>query len=372
VMEYIPPFSFDFDSDGNIIKDASKVNHPMIMLAFKQPGYIYVDETQRGCSPDIATTRIRDYRDLVSKYELELVAGNFIQVPWSGFYTQKMMCWVTKCIKEPLPKPIPGVNDLEECQSRTDIQGVYVDGPVLSKVKEYAKYRSLLSLDSVTHQIKSLYPTYSTGRIADFTSLRGSYGNVPIRTNNQATTLEGVVAATFLEYPNRNATSDLFANANELIPAIPKLFGGGSMAGALRMVLSQPYDQDFDFMTVLDKPGMVMELVIAEIKEGRLDEFYALREKVIAKTRSSRHIKSMNKFEIKRDIVPEDDPLYYDNTNTEMDILVYDSLAAREANFQQLSREDPELFQSFFDTFTCIVCSLLTAELPSPYYPPYP
>ena len=40
-----------------------------------------ITETQRGCSPDIVTARILDYRKLAEKYNLNLVAGNFLQCP---------------------------------------------------------------------------------------------------------------------------------------------------------------------------------------------------------------------------------------------------------------------------------------------------
>jgi len=40
-----------------------------------------IRETQRGCSPDIVTARIFDQRRLAEKYNLELVAGNFLQCP---------------------------------------------------------------------------------------------------------------------------------------------------------------------------------------------------------------------------------------------------------------------------------------------------
>ena len=41
-----------------------------------------IEETQAGCSPDITTSRILDrQKDLVEKYDLQLVAGNYFQCP---------------------------------------------------------------------------------------------------------------------------------------------------------------------------------------------------------------------------------------------------------------------------------------------------
>ena len=36
--------------------------------------------------------RLYDYRDLVDKYGLELVAGNFLKMPYSGLSTNRMIC----------------------------------------------------------------------------------------------------------------------------------------------------------------------------------------------------------------------------------------------------------------------------------------
>ena len=372
VMQYVTPFSLELDSDGNIIKDREQSSHPMILLAFRQPRRVVVEETQAGCSPDMVGARLLDYRDLVAKYSLELVAGNFLQVPWSGFHTQQMLCRVSRCTREPFPFAMPGVNDQAKCQPRTDIQDTTIVGPKLARRQAYSKYRSLLSLDSIAHQIQSLYPTHSTGRVKDYVALMGSYG-APMLTNNQATTLEGVVEVTFLEYPNKTQNRDLFLNAYEYMPGIEDLFETQSVAGGrpLKIVLSQPYDQDFDFMTALDKPGMVMEVMAVEVKEGRHEEFLELREKVIAQTRSSRNVKSMTKFDVQRDIMQEGDPLFFDLSTTELDILVFDSLAARRRAFVDLTMEEPNLLTDFFDTFICSACAVLNTDLHSTYYPPF-
>merc|ERR1719220_124837 len=272
VMEYVTPFSLQINedfADFGFIKDRYASAHPMIFLVFKQPGRIQVEETQRGCSPDIVSARIHDYRDLVSKYGLQLEAGNSLQCPWSGSHTVEMICRVSKCTREAFPFPISGVNDREECQARETMQDLTVAGPKISHWKEYSKYRSLLSLDSIQSQIKSLYPEFSTGNIADYTFLEGAYNGAPIGTNNQPSTLEGVVDMTLLEYPNRVQNIQLFKQAEELISQIGKVFPHVAGSRPFKVLLSKPHDQDWDFMTVLNKDGMVMDVNVVKVKEGR-------------------------------------------------------------------------------------------------------
>ena len=371
VMQYVTPFSLELDDEANIIKDREQSKHPMIFLAFKQPGRIVAEETQAGCSPDIVDARIHNVESIARKYRLELVAGNFLQVPWtpswSGFHSQQMLCRVSRCAREPFPFTIPGVNDMAECQPRSDVQDITIIGPKLAKRKIYSKYRSLLSLDSVTSEIQNRYPDLSTGRIADYLAIEGSYNASPF-TNNQATTLEGVIDFTFLEYPTKSKTAELFRNAQDLLPSIkPIFFTTNSVAGGgpLNIVLSQPYDQDFDFMTVLDKPGMIMEVSIVDVKEGRKEEFLRLREKLIAKSRSSKNVVSMTKFSVITDIVDPADPLYFDLSNTELTITIFDNQAAMKRAFAELAD------RQFFDTFTCSACSVVDGNLHPTYYPPF-
>ena len=376
VMEYVTPFSLEVQEDplDGFIKDRHASAHPMIFLVFKQPGRIQVEETQRGCSPDIVSARIHDYEELASKYGLQLAAGNYLQCPWSGSHTLEMVCRVSKCTREAFPFPIPGVNDLEECKPRETIQDLTVAGPKISHWKEYSKYRSLLSLDSIQSQIKALYPQFSTGNIADFTFLEGAYNGAAIGTNNQPSTLEGVVDVTFLEYPNRVQNIELFKRAEELISQIPKVLPHVANSRPLKVLLSQPHDQDWDFMSVLNKDGMVMDINVVKVKEGREEDFQVLREKVIALTRSSRNVVSVTKFDVERDVMEEGDAIYFDSTNNEMWISVFESMDARQRAISELTKDaaSQALMTLLFDTFECILCSVATANLPSAYYPPYP
>jgi len=377
VMEYVTPFSLEVQEDplDGFIKDRHASAHPMIFLVFKQPGRIQVEETQRGCSPDIVSARIHDYEELASKYGLQLAAGNYLQCPWSGSHTLEMVCRVSKCTREAFPFPIPGVNDLEECKPRETIVDLTLVGPRINKWKEYAKYRSLLSLDSITSEIKNTYPEYSTGNVADFTNIEGAYNGAPIGTNNQPSTLEGVVDVTFLEYQNVPKTIEMFSKAAELFPSVghlfPDLFAGGR---PLKIILSKPYDQDWDFMTALDKPGMLMDINVVRVKDGREEDFQSLRSKVVAAVRNSKDVKYITTFDVERDLVAPSDPLYFDSTNNEIWISTFESAAVKERFFAGLAADSAaqSLLTRFFDTFECIVCSTATAHLHPTYYPPFP
>ena len=61
-MEYIPPFSTEFNEDGSFVTDPGQSAHPMIFLVFKQPGELDVPLEQRGCNPGVVEKRILDYR----------------------------------------------------------------------------------------------------------------------------------------------------------------------------------------------------------------------------------------------------------------------------------------------------------------------
>ena len=140
VMNYITPFSLEFTEEGEFITDPVESGHPLIIAVFKQnTGKILTDEAQRGCTKvaifnenlisnytfvstqDITDGRIHDYEELAEKYNLELVAGNWLSMPYSGKATHDMVCRISKCLGEVWPFPLPGINDLEECKPRTDI-----------------------------------------------------------------------------------------------------------------------------------------------------------------------------------------------------------------------------------------------------------
>ena len=108
-----------------------------------------MEETARGCSQEsLSRVQLNPGRTgLASKYGLKLVAGTFVRVPWSGKSTEQDLCRNSRCLGFPFPtgqgsiknlyfsrfykilatgQPIPGVNDLPECQSRKDVMDVTI------------------------------------------------------------------------------------------------------------------------------------------------------------------------------------------------------------------------------------------------------
>ena len=74
---------------------------------------------------------------------------------------------------------------------------------------------------------------------------------------------------TLLEYPNKVQNIQLFKRAEELISQIGKVFPHVAGSRLFKVLLSKPHDQDWDFMTVLNKDGMVMDVNVVKVKEGR-------------------------------------------------------------------------------------------------------
>ena len=155
VMQYVTPFSLEFNEAGEFITEAGNSSHPLILAVFRQErGKVVVEETQAGCTKDIVEARIVEYKELEAKYSLTLLAGNYLYMPYSGHATHAMVCRISKCTGQPWPAPIPGINDLAECQPRTDIVDFTTRGPARGKEREYSKYTSKFSPDSVTHIIQ--------------------------------------------------------------------------------------------------------------------------------------------------------------------------------------------------------------------------
>ena len=104
VMRYVEPFVAGADDDA----------HPYLALVFKQGGRVRLEETQRGCSPSLLTDRaLNKHSTLVEKYGMEVVAGTWFQVPYSGRATEQMLCYYTRCTRAPFPAPLPGTSVLD-------------------------------------------------------------------------------------------------------------------------------------------------------------------------------------------------------------------------------------------------------------------
>ena len=90
--------------------------------------------------------------------------------------------------------------------------------------------------------------------------------------------------------------------------------------------------------------------------------------------RNSKDVKYITPFNVERGLVPPSDPLYYDSSNNELWISIFENQAVKERFFASIAA-DPSaqsLLTRFFDTFECIVCSTASGHLHPTYYPPFP
>merc|ERR1712079_89560 len=297
VMRYVTPFSLEFTEDGDFITDPTNSSHPLILAVFKQnSGSIVVEETQAGCTP--------------------------------------------------------GINDLDECQPRTDIMDVTTRGPARGKKEQYSKYTSKYSPDSVTHIIQDTGPDLSTGKATEYTAIEGAFSGAPIFSNNLASTLDGVWDATFFTYVDLKATEVLFfdwfiaeptvtplPDKTPVIQRIAPLFPAMSGNKAFVIVLSRPLDQDFDILNINKEPGWVFDLQIVQVKEGREEEFQELRKKVTSLSRNIRDVEDVFTFEVDRDILTDPRGLLREETERyELTIVTYRSRVARQRAVQQASQ----------------------------------
>ena len=93
----------------------------------------------------------------------------------------------------------------------------------------------------------------------------------------------------------------------QLVPgANPEFFGTVAGGGPLKIILSRPEDQDFDFMTVLKTPEMLMDLLIVKTTEGKVALHHAMREKLVQRVRNSKNALAAVKFDVDLEILEAD------------------------------------------------------------------
>ena len=106
---------------------------------------------------------------------------------------------------------------------------------------------------SITSVIQNTYPTASTGNAIEYTAVSGAFNGAQLGSNNLADTLEGQYDITMFEYPDWNATVDLFIGAYPtVVEAVPPTFATMATNMALIITLAQPEDQDFSIMKILE------------------------------------------------------------------------------------------------------------------------
>ena len=296
--------------------------------------------------------RIVDKTALASKYNLELVAGTFFLAVYSGKTTDELLCYFTKCNREPFPATIPGVTDLPSCQASTEVFDLTLRGPKLDKLAEYGA-----ALENLGEVIRgSETEGISTGLLTESQAYFGVFqdqraGDL-LPGGNLNTTLEGQVNPAFLTYQDRDGASRLFPTLGDPTP-IFETFGGDS---PLSITFSEPDDQEFDLQNFLQTPGEVAFVNLAQVIDR--EKHLELREKLFAKLANSPYVKDFYKFNIWRE-----EPQGFDNSATEL--LIYTSKSREDqAKFVQgLIGDDPEFVNEWWDTFVCRACMSVDRQL---------
>eukprot|EP00090_Calanus_glacialis_P020351 TRINITY_DN3131_c0_g1_i1.p1 TRINITY_DN3131_c0_g1~~TRINITY_DN3131_c0_g1_i1.p1 ORF type:complete len:518 (-),score=128.70 TRINITY_DN3131_c0_g1_i1:56-1609(-) len=366
VMDYVTPFSFEI-KDGKI--DPDGVAHPMLVMIYKQQGEILMEETRQGCSEEILSS-IYNTADLASKYEMELVAGTFFNVPYSGKATDEMLCRITKCDKKPFPFPMPGKNDGPECEPRKDVMDVTLRGPVLSKIATYSKYTSLYYPGSFINLIRSTYPAVSTGVIREFRVVEGEFEGGDSLTE----TLEGDVNVAMLVYQSPEAGLQLFNSSTpQAREILQKVLPALSTNGDYKVLFVQPHDQDFDVNIVARDPENLIVMNMVKVKPGQGEKFQEIRKSVVARARNNKHVMSVHTFNVVNgalESLPKDNLFNFDSTNNQFMLTFYKDKEEREKALDSIP-QDAE-FVEYLSTFDCIACAVINNDLDPSYYPPFP
>jgi len=119
---WIPPFNIQLNEaeDGldRTLPEYGGGSHRNAILVFKQKGFISIPEGTSGCDEKLLESRIYDHAKLQEEYDLEgPVAGTFFRSGHSrSGWTEFFICKFTRCTGTPIPVPLPGINDREECQ----------------------------------------------------------------------------------------------------------------------------------------------------------------------------------------------------------------------------------------------------------------
>ena len=228
-----------------------------------------------------------------------------------------------------------GVNDRPECEATTEVLDITIRGPKLELKEEYAKYSSVLSPQSITTLINSSYPTISSGKMKDFTGIKGSFDAPWPGAGNMGETLEGVVDAALLAYQDLQAAKTVFTTFDfegietSLSPTV---------AGYISILISQP--ADLDFFDLLGRSGLVLDIMLVRAKEGREEEFQNLRDIFTKKAMASRTVASVTNFDVRNDVLPKEGPLAFDATNNELMIKAFDSVEDRDKDLAEIRKDD--------------------------------
>ncbi len=120
VNSFLPSFTFDFDPIESRLLEDSKTSHRYLWLVYRQFNNERIEDffpEESICSLNALLGRSQLLDDILVLNGLtELVAGNFHRNRYSGAVTKRFICMASRCAGIPFPLPLPGVNDLPECQ----------------------------------------------------------------------------------------------------------------------------------------------------------------------------------------------------------------------------------------------------------------
>ena len=301
--------------------------------------------------------RILDKDNIASKYNLELVAGNFFLAVYSGRASDELSCYFTKCTREPFPASIPGVTDLPSCQPNTEVFDLTIRGPKLGKLKDFGAAIKNLG-DTIRGSKKD---GISTGLLTETQTYFGIFGDTRagdvLPAGNLNTTLDGQVNNALLTYQSRDGASRLFKETLTDFSFVSTFSGDAPLS----ITWSEPDDQEFTLATILQTPGEVAFVNLGVVSDR--PKYLELREKLFAKFANSPYIKDFYKFNIWRgqpDALP-----FLDNSKVELFMYTARSRADQARFVQELIENDSEFVNEWWNTFVCRACMAIDRQLSS-------
>merc|ERR1719347_428824 len=369
VIDYLPVFLFKLDRNGQLDDDPS-YTHTNLLLVYRQQGPIISEETQKGCTPDLAPKRINDKTALSQKYNLKLVAGTFFHSVYSGISTDRLLCRLSKCNQEPFPAPLVGVNDGPQCKPREDILDITQRGPRLDKKKEFFNLFSLNNPASIGSTIvRETKGKLSTGFARDFQATEGIF-----KGKSLSETLEGIVTMGWSNYVNRQATEDVFSGRRfqESLPPPQDIFPILPEGGIIDITLSQPLDQDWNLDTIARPTDSVIELNIVKVKPGREEDFDELIAKAETLADNSKHVLAFNRFTVDPELNAPDgsgNPFQFDPRGKWQWTIEYKSDATRLKARQESGVQD--VIQQLSETYDCITCEVIRTTYDTDAFGPF-
>ena len=281
----------------------------------------------------------------------------------------QLLCKFTRCMGQPFPAPLRGVNDLPACQQSDLLMDTTFRGP--QEGKEDSFYRVFSPLIEVS--IPTAFGKYpGVSNIRDFQVINGLFdAPAGLRTNEQETG-SGEMQVYFANY-KPEAYPAVFQSApvgEALQVALPLMSGNEPF----KIIISKADDQDFDLATLLRDFNEVMEVDLVIPNSGQEAQFDVLRKEYMARARNipGTRVYPFTPFSLVPGLFGQ---WPGDENNLEMLITVYRDEQAR-MDAIQAGVFPSDFVDEYFSTFRCVACSLmgnrLNAYTRASYYPDVP